>query len=400
MGKVLVMAQVALSLLLVAGAALMLSTFWRLALLDPGFESQSVLLTAVDLRSGHYPPERRRAVFRELLERLRAIPGVRSAGASVITPICGCWAPDEVAVEGYTATSREDVTISFDKVSDGYFETLGTAMVAGRDFDRHDTPGAPPVAIINQTMARKYFGAANPIGRHFRIQKADRMLDPVEIVGVVKDAKSGSLREVIQPMAYVAWGQELTPAPQINFELRAAGRSFTAVIAAAKSAIGQVNPDVSIEFKALSAKVGESLDRERLLAALSGFFGAVALLLAIMGLYGAMSYNVARRRNEDRDTDGAGSGAGSRAANGFGGNRAADRHRSRGRAERNRGDDSIPGELPVWRGAERSPDAVSHRGCACGCRGAGRVLSRSASFTSRPYDDSSGGIKELLKNER
>jgi putative ABC transport system permease protein len=248
-GKILVMAQVALSLVLLVGAGLMLSTFWRLASLDPGFDRDRVLITGIDLRNGHYPPGRRLTVFREMLEKARSIPGVRSASASVFTPICGCrWRLEEVAIEGYTAKSREDATVAFDLISDRYFQTLGTAIVAGRDFNLYDTPDSPPVAIVNTTMARKYFGAANPIGRRYRVQKGERSGSPVEIVGVVKDAKSGSLREEIPPTIYVAWGQNKTPGPLTNFELRTAGGAPTALIAAVKSAIGEVNRGVSLEF--------------------------------------------------------------------------------------------------------------------------------------------------------
>jgi len=163
LGKALVMVQVALSLLLVVGAGLMLSTFWRLASLDPGYESDHVLLMSVDVRNGGYAPERRLAVSQQMLEKLRATPGVRSASLSIV-PLVGArkWS-NAVLIEGYTATSRDDAAVYFNKVSDGYFETVGIGMVAGRDFDGRDTPTSPHVAIINQTMAKKYFGETNPL---------------------------------------------------------------------------------------------------------------------------------------------------------------------------------------------------------------------------------------------
>ncbi len=296
LGKTLVMAQIALSLLLVVAAGLMLSTFWRLATLDAGFERDHVLLASVDLRNGNYARERRLTVFRQVLEKLRVIPGVRSASASSITPISLARWRDEVVVEGYTAKSRDDVMGN--QVSDRYFETLGIALVAGRDLNAHDTPTSPRVAIINQIMARKYFGATNPLGARYRTREGNKLSDPVEIVGIVKDSKYGSLRDEIPPTAYTPWSQEGTPYPHINFELRAAGGAPTALIVAVKSAIGEVNRDLSIEFATLTTQVNESLSRERLLATLSGFFGALALLLATIGLYGVMSYNVARRQNE------------------------------------------------------------------------------------------------------
>ena len=294
LGRALVAAQMALSLALVAGAGLLLSTFWRLASLDPGFDREGVLLAGVDLRNGRYAPERRAAAYSEMLARIRALPGVRAASVSDITPICGCNSTEPVAIEGLAG----NVTVSRNLVGSGYFATLGAALVAGRDFDRRDTPASAPVALINRTMARRYFGGGSPLGRRFRALEGDRFGDPVEIVGVVSDSRYGSLREEVAPTVYTAWSQDATPYPQANFAVRAAAGDAAALIAPVKSAVAGVNRGVSLEFTTLAVKVDRSIARERLLAALSGFFGALALLLASIGLYGSMSYNVARRRQE------------------------------------------------------------------------------------------------------
>jgi predicted permease len=298
LGKVLVMAQVALSLLLVVGAGLMLSTFWKLISLDAGFERDHVLLASVNLRNGNYPRERWSAVYGELLDQLRAIPGVRSASLSSITPVCHCRWAGEVTIEGYTPKSRDDAMASFNNVSDRYFETLGSSILGGRDFNRHDTATSAKVAIVSKFMAQKYFGASNPLGQYFRIRDGNITSGPVEIVGIVKDAKYGSLREETSPFVFIPWSQGGAAGPLTSFELRAAGGAPTTLISGVKSAIGNVNRDVSIEFKTLAAKVDDSISRERLLATLCAFFGALALLLAAIGLYGLMSYNVARRRHE------------------------------------------------------------------------------------------------------
>lgn len=298
LGKTLVAVQVALSLVLVVGAGLMLSTFWKLATLNPGFDREHVLLVDLDLHNGHYAPDERPAAYLEMLEKVRAIPGVRAAGISLLTPVCDCRWWQEVAIDGYTANSRADATVDFNRVSDGYFAALGMAIVEGRDFTRHDTTASPAVSIINQAMAKKYFGVANPVGKRYRIRKtADTFGESIEIVGVVQDAQYGSLRQRIPPMAYIALGQSPKVVPLYSLELRSAGAPL-ATIPAVKSAIGSVNPNVSLRFTTLADKVDESLQRERLLAVLSGLFGALALFLAVIGLYGVMSYNVARRRNE------------------------------------------------------------------------------------------------------
>lgn len=298
LGKVLVMAQLALSLLVIVGAGLMLSTFWKLISLDAGFDRGHVLLVNADLRAGKYPPEEWSRVYQEMLNQLRLIPGLHSASVSSITPVCHCRWAGEVVVEGYTSKSRDDAMISFNNVSDGYFETVGTSIIAGRDFNRLDTATSMKVAIVSQSMARKYFGATNPLGRHFRLQNGNTPAAPIEIVGIVKDAKYGSLRDEPSPFAFIPWSQGGAPGPLSGFELRAAGGSPSGLISGVKAAIARVNRDVSIEFQILASKVDDSIQRETLLATLLGFFGVLTLLLVTIGLYGVMSYNVARRRNE------------------------------------------------------------------------------------------------------
>lgn len=296
LGKVLVMAQVALSLLLVVGAGLMLSTFWKLTSVDPGFDRDHVLLVGLDLRNANFPQQRREATYQQMLERVRALPGVRSASVSNLTPVANSVWDSELLIEGYTAKSQQDVIVNFNQVSAGFFETLGIGLVAGRDFNDHDTVQSPPVAIVNETFVKRYFGAANPVGRTFRVNN-NKPTAPIEIVGVVKDSKYSSLREVIPPTAYRAENQNAKPGPYTNIEVRSVSRPAD-LIAAVTAAMQEVNREITLQFIPLATQVDESLTRERLLATLSGFFGGLALLLATIGLYGVMSYNVARRRNE------------------------------------------------------------------------------------------------------
>jgi predicted permease len=298
LGKALVVLQVALSLLLVVGAGLMLTTFFRLERVDAGFDREHILLTSVDLRNGHYPPERRAEVYRDMLEHLRALPGVRAVGKCDFSPINGTFWNEDLEFEGYRSKGQEDTVVYFNEVSEGYLETLGIGLLAGRDFNSHDTPESPKVAIINETAAQRYFAGRSPIGGRYRAEEGNKMSDWVEIVGVMKDAKYGELREKTLPTAFVPASQNAKPRESAVFDVRVASGNPTAAISAVKDAIAQVNRDVSLQFNTLATQVDASLARERLLATLSGFFGALALLLAMIGLYGVMSYNVARRRNE------------------------------------------------------------------------------------------------------
>jgi putative ABC transport system permease protein len=297
LGKFLVVAQVAMSLLLVVSAGLLIGTFWKLLFGNAGFERDHVLLVTADLRSANYPMTRWSAVYREMLDRLRLIPGVRSASVSEITPVCHCRIAFELVVDGYTPKSPTDAMASFNEVSDRYFQTIGTPILSGRDFNSHDTATSMKVAIISQFMARKYFGARNPLGQHFRTRDGGTVSGPIEIVGVVKDEKYGSLRDEPSPFVFLPWSQSGVPGVLTAFQLRSMADPTT-LIPGVKSAIGGINPDVSITFQTLAAKLDDSTEREGVLAALSGMFGALALLLATVGLYGVTSYNIVRRRGE------------------------------------------------------------------------------------------------------
>jgi putative ABC transport system permease protein len=178
-------------------------------------------------------------------------------------------------------------------VTPGYFDTLSTPLVVGRDFNQYDTPQSPSVAIVNEAFAKRYYGLANPLGKRFRWRPGSKLSAPVEIVGVVKDAKYVSLREKSSPTMFIP-ERQVSPRGFANIEIRA----NVDIVPSVKAAIEAVSRDISLQFATFTAQVEESLVRERLLATLSGFFGGLALLLAIIGLYGVMSYNVARRRNE------------------------------------------------------------------------------------------------------
>ena len=297
-GKVLVALQVGLSLVLVVGAGLLLKSLWGLTSVDVGLQPDHVLVVSVDLRSGNYAPEQRKHKFGEMLEKLRAMPGVHSASASNILPMCDCRGTIDVVVDRYTARSRDDWTVLFNKVADHYFETLHTPILAGRDFNSHDTPNSPKAAIINESLALKFFGTPTPLGRYLRVHDGAQIGVPYEVVGVVKDAKYGTLRDEMSPTLYLTRNQDPGSGTVVHFELRTVAGRPEALSAPVKSALADIDRSASLQTVPLTTRIGKSLSRDRLLAALSAIFGSLALILAMIGLYGMMSYNVARRRSE------------------------------------------------------------------------------------------------------
>jgi putative ABC transport system permease protein len=296
LGKMLVTVQVALSLVLLVGAGLMLKTFAKLATVDTGFDKNQVLLIRVDPRYAGVPLDRRLSLYQNLQQRLGAIPGVRYASFADITPVSGSDSNQVVHVEGYVPKSRKDMVVWTNSISAGFFASMETPFIAGRDFNEHDTLHAPLVAVINESMARKFFGSPlSAFGKKFR-NGWNEISGPIQIIGIVKDTKYTSLRAEGEAIAYYPLSQ-LPPMRWANFVLRASGPAAS-LIPSVKAAVDEVNHNVTLQFRTLALQVDESLGRERLLATLSGFFGALALGLAVIGLYGVMSYNVARRRNE------------------------------------------------------------------------------------------------------
>ena len=296
-GAVLVAGQLAVSLALVAAAGLLLGSFRTLATFDPGFRRDGVLVASMDFGRAGIADSALPATQRAILRRLRALPRVLSASASFTTPVSGMGWNQIILVPGHTVTDRMDALAFLNEVSDGYFATTGTALVGGRDFTPDRSAGAPRVAIINETMARKFFGTVNPIGRSFSLQEGDTAGPPMAVIGVVRDSKYGSLTEKPQAIGYVPLGQSGVAGANLRYELRTSGDP-AALVPAVRSLAASESPRIALEFRTIAQDLADSMARPRLLATLSGFFGALALLLAVVGLYGTMAYGVVRRRNE------------------------------------------------------------------------------------------------------
>ncbi len=292
-GKSLVVAQVALSAMLLSAAGMFIRHLSNLEHLDLGFRRDHVLLVSLDPSSSGYTPERLSAAYLELLGRLEGIPGVRSVSLAAPSPLSGAGASRFATVEGYAEKPEDRRYLALSWVAPKYFETLGTPILAGRDFSFQDQ-GRPPVAIINQAMARYYFAGGNPIGKHVTLDGADR---PYEIVGVAGDARHYEIREPVLCAIYLPAFQEGRVIPR-TFVLR------TNIDPAAVS--GYVRRTIRAVLKTapvagvttLSDQIDASIVPERLIATLSGSFGALGALLAAIGLYGLLAYTVTRRTTE------------------------------------------------------------------------------------------------------
>jgi len=294
--RMLVISQVALSLVLLVGALLFVGSLRNLSTLDPGFRENGLLITGVDISRINVPAARRAVLYQELLNRLRAIPGVEATASASVVQISGNGWNDSIEMLGQRAQER--MVPWFDRVSPGYFGTMGTSFLSGRDFDDRDTPSAPEVAIVNQEFSRKFMGGGNPIGRSFRMLVGPGEPQHVfQIVGLVKNSKYQSLREDFKPIVFVAESQNKEPGLGVTFMVRSMLPLGSLMTAVKKTVLGE-NSEISLQFQVFTTQVQESLMRERLMATLSGFFGFLAVALATVGLYGVISYMVARRRNE------------------------------------------------------------------------------------------------------
>jgi putative ABC transport system permease protein len=291
-GQGLVAAQVALSVVLLSAAGLLVGHLSNLRNLNLGFQRESVLIVTLNPRGSGYDRTQLSRLYRDLLDRLHAIPGVRSATLAGVTPIEGGAASRFAKVEGSEEKPEERRRLWQNWVGPKYFETLGTPLVAGREFQFEDA-GRPRVAIVNQAMARHYFGDASPLGKHLTFEN-DAV--PFEIVGVVGDAKYADLHEAAPQTVYLNAFQERGVAS--TFALRTSVAP-TAVAPEVRRAVTEVLPNVRVaKVTTLADQVDASILLERVLAMLSGLFGALGASLAAMGLYGLLAYTVARRTGE------------------------------------------------------------------------------------------------------
>jgi predicted permease len=288
LGKLLVAGQVGISLLLLIGAGLFIRTLGNLRAMDPGFRGADVLLATVNPGLSRYTPERTRVFYADLLQRVSALPGVRSATLAD-SPLLGGQFIDGFSVEESSQAAEASAKV----VGPRFFETMGIAVRRGRDFSPDDLPESAKVAIVNETVARKYFDGADPIGRFIEVA-GDKH---VEIVGIIADTKYRALRAPVPNTVYLVMDQSQWSGSERTLHVRTAGDP-AAMAPVLRAQVHALDKNLPVKLRLFSDLVDENLAQERLVATLSGFFGGLALLLTAIGLYGVIACSTGRRTRE------------------------------------------------------------------------------------------------------
>ncbi len=303
----LVVVQVALSMVLIVAAGLLVGTFERLVTLPLGFDSDRVLTVNVDVTRASIDPGNRVAFYHQLVAAVAAVPGVAQAGASMGMPVGGNSLLGFIDLPGAPPPQPEPGPVPFwnsrmtmlNQITPGWLSTYGTAILAGRDIDERDAQGAFPVVLVNEAYARKFLPNRNPLGEAVTLVETP----PKTIVGVVNDAVYVSVRDGVRPTVYVPLAQRDAGEPQqttayINIGVRPIAGSPALLAPRVAAALTAIDRNLTFTFRPMQDRIDASLTQERVVALLAGFFGALALLLAALGLYGVTSYAVTRRRAE------------------------------------------------------------------------------------------------------
>ena len=290
----LVVCQLALSLVLLIGAALFVRSLVRAISFDPGFASQNLLIASIETRGTGLNKEQGGAFYDYAQQRVRTLPGVQSVTMTRVIPISGGGQRRGTQFEGYEPKPSEDTETNTNIVGLDFFSTMGIPIVQGRDFNAHDVESSPDVVIVNEELARRYFAGQSAIGKWIRFGATTN--PQREIVGIVRNAKYRNLREQPLPFIYLPLGQEYQPGMTMMVRTTTDPSSL---VASLRNEMRGLNKEVPVfAVQTMTDRIGGQLAAERMIAVLLSIFGGVALLLASIGVYGVMAYSVAQRSRE------------------------------------------------------------------------------------------------------
>ena len=297
-GKTLIAAQVALSLPLLLGAGLFARSLQKLLAIDPGFNREGVLMVHMNPARAGYKGAALVTLYQQLLERVGAVPGVHAASLSTYPPLTGgggtFFSASDVLVDGRRVPGTTSGNVYLNEIGPQFFETLGTPLIAGRDFGPQDSQESPRVVIVSEALAREFFPEGSALGHQIQVAEHGAA---AEIVGVVKTMKYETLREAPHYIVFEAYGQSLENAGSVYLEVRGAV-NLNGLDTVIRQKVVEVARQVPIETFTLTDWVNQFLTRDRLIAVLASAFGLLAMLLVAVGLYGVMAYSVAQRTGE------------------------------------------------------------------------------------------------------
>jgi predicted permease len=295
----LVVMQVGLSMVLLTGAGLFARSLAKLQSDDVGFDRTNMLLVGIDPRLAGYKPVELAGLYREILDRLSTIPTVQGVTMATYSPFSGSQRSSSIVVPGFTPEPGQDGDVEDVLTGPKFAQTMGVPLLRGREIEIRDTAGAPLVAVVNETFVDHYFKGQNPVGKTFTFDDDTDKGAPLEIVGVIGDVKSQDTREPVIPAVYRPILQIQDQAAfTVNLQIRTSGDA-TAVAGPVRQMLNQIDDKLPVfGVTTMHEQIRDRLNQDRLIAQLVSFFGALALVLACIGLYGVMAHGVARRTNE------------------------------------------------------------------------------------------------------